>query len=677
MHQVIMSDHPQQTELPVLPLDTAGILAALKPQQRRILLFGPMGIGKSTLATQLAMNLAAQQQGCLCLNADPGSPSFGVPGSVSLARWQDENWQVTEFVALCTLDAGRFRLPLISAIRSLMHHLTDNIVLIDAPGTVRSIAGKEILEGLVESTGADVVLALTTEDHPPPLLDELHALPIDVFQIYAAKKAQRPGKRVRARLRTEQWDTYLGNALTQQLELTSINLVGTPPPIEQPHAWTGKQVALLQGNRTLAMGEIQRIENNCITINLPASINQADTLLVRDATRNVDGLIETAAPYAAERMEYFPPPDVIPELAGFTGPRVVGRVGAVDVGLINGVFGDPLLHLRLRQQRRSLLFDLGDGSRLPAHVAHQVTDVFITHAHMDHIGGFLWLLRSRLGEFPVCRLYGPPGLAHHIRGFIQGVLWDRIAENGPRFEVLELHDNRLKRFYLQAGQHEQKILDDAEVTDQVLLDDIGFRISGVTLDHQGTPVIAYALQPNKQINVRKDRLLARSLEPGPWLTALKQAVSSGHNDKIIHLPDGSEEFAGTLADALTIITPGKKVVYATDFGDTADNRRQLIGLAQHAHTLFCEATFIEADADHATRNGHLTTRACGEIACEAGVSRLIPFHFSRRYADKPQQLYEELRFYCPRVLMPKSMKFFEAPSSTDIESFIELNTSSE
>jgi ribonuclease BN (tRNA processing enzyme) len=128
-----------------------------------------------------------------------------------------------------------------------------------------------------------------------------------------------------------------------------------------------------------------------------------------------------------------------------------------------------------------------------------------------------------------------------------------------------------------------------------------------------------------------------------------------------------------LADELVLVMPGKKLVYATDLADTDSNRQQLIKLAKHAHTFFCEATFIEADADYAKSNGHLTTRACGEIATEAGVSRLVPFHFSRRYDDNPQQLYDEIKVYCTQVLMPKSMVLFESMTAKDIEPIIELN----
>jgi len=658
-------------DLPVLALDAADIVNTVMKHDRRVLLFGPMGVGKSTLAAQLAKVLFDLQRPCCCLNADPGSPAFGVPGSVSTAVWRDNHWQVADIAALCTLDAGRFRLPLVSAARILAQQLPAGMALIDAPGVVRGVTGRELLQGLVEATAVDVILALTAPGRPPPLLEELCALPLEVFVVNAATEAKRPGKRVRARQRTAQWDAYLANATEQTLDLARLNVTGTPPLPAETSAWPGKQVALLQTNRTLAMGEVEHVESDLLTVTLSGVAGDADTLLIRDAARSQDGYIETAKPYAAERFDYLPPNDVLPSIDVNNGPRIVGRVGAVDVALVNGVFGDPLLHLRMRHQRRSLLFDLGDGGRLPARIAHQVTDVFISHAHMDHISGFLWLLRSRIGDYPVCRLYGPPGLARHIAGFLQGILWDRIENNAPAFEVMELHNDRLKCFRLLAGNVKAQLFNEKTAVNGELLVETGFRIRGLTLDHQGTPVIAYALKADQQINIRKDRLKARGLDPGPWLNELKQALLSNNLSAAIQLPDESYEYAGTLADELVLITPGKKLVYATDLADTQDNRQQLIHFAQHAHTLFCESAFVEADVDHATQNGHLTTRACGEIATQAGVSRLVPFHFSRRYLNKAEQLYDELNQYCSRVCQPRSMTLFEA--GTKPESTMDLN----
>lgn len=666
-----MVSNTQHNEGPVIASSATDIIATLLKRDRRILLFGPPGVGKSTLVEQLGRKLATLGRNCWCIGADPGSPAFGLPGSVSLGNWKADSWQVAGYKALCTLDAGRFRVPLLSEVRRLARLPGKGVVLIDGPGVVRGVAGRELLAGLLEAADADAVLALTAADRPPPLIDELRASAVEVFVVHAAIDAKRPGKRVRARLRTAQWDSYLAEATTHRLELAAFNLIGIPPPIEEGSAWSGRQIALLHNGQIQAMGEVLCLEEGQLTITAPVEAVNADTLLLRDAARSAEGVLESAEPFAAERFTYLPATDITAPLEESGGPRIVGRVGAVDVALVNGVFGDPLLHLRVRHQRRTLLFDLGEGRRLSARIAHQVTDVFISHAHMDHIGGFQWLMRSRLGEFPPCRVYGPPGLAQHITSYVQSFLWDRIGENGPIFEVAELHGEHMKRFRVQAGMPGCRVLDEVAVVDDVILDEPGFRIRAIVLDHH-TPVVAYALEPDRTINIRKDRLKARGLEPGPWLTELKRQLLANNHDAVVSLPDGNEATAGDLGNELVLITAGKKLVYATDLADTEENRRRLVALARNAHTLFCEAPFLEADSDNATRNGHLTTRACGEIAMAARVSRLVPFHFSRRYTDIPQQLYDELKAVYPWVVIPASMALFERQTPEDSEEVIKL-----
>lgn len=648
-----MSANTPKPEFPKLNRDAADIIASVLQKDRRVLLFGPPGVGKSTLVIQLAECLALTQRRCWCLSADPGSPMLGIPGALTLGRWRQGAWQEEDYAALCTLDAGRFRLPLVSAVRRLLSQTLHGVLLLDVPGVVRGVAGRELLEGLAEASRADVILVITRSGKTPPLANELHTLAQEVYLVPAAEAAMRPGKRARARRRTEQWDEYLDNTVTQDVNLDCLSIIGTPPPIEQSQAWTGRQIALLTRQRTVAMGEVQQLEGKQLTVTLPAQINGFDTLLIRDAGRTVEGVIETIPPWVSERLDYLPPADVLPPLKVNDGPRPVGRVGSVDVAMINGVFGDPLLHIRLRHQRRSILFDLGSSERLSVRLAHQVTDVYITHAHLDHIGGFITLLRSRIGEFPPCRLYGPPGLAGHISGLLQGALWDRVEISGPRFEVLEFDGNKLRCFYLQATQPGPRFDQELTVQQGVICQDTGFRIRAALLDHQGTNVLAYAFEPDNQINVRKDRLLARGLEPGNWLKELKQQLLQGNETSTIRLPDGSDASVAELGAELLLISPGKNLVYATDLADTEDNRRCLIDLAQHAHTFFCEAPFLQAEAEHALRNGHLTTTACGEIAMQANVARLVPFHISRRYIEDPQQIYDELKAVFPHVVVPQ------------------------
>ena len=649
-------------DIPVLTCSPAPIIEAVCEQDRRILLFGPPGIGKSTLALQLAGVLGTAGRDCWCISADPGLPGFGAPGAIALGKWEANDWGIKEYVALCTLDAGRFRLPLVSAVQRLALFASNALLLIDGPGVVRGIAGRELLMGIVEAANVDAVLALTAADRKPPLLDELRALKLDVFLVQAAAEAKRPGKRMRARQRTAKWDTYLSASVEQRIDLRRINLIGTPPPITETSAWMGRQVGLLRSNRTLTMGEVKQWDGELMTAVLPEHVGGADTVLIRDAIRNVDDLIETAVPFLSEPMKYYPPADVLPGIDQNGGPRVVGRVGQVDVSLPNGVFGDPQLHLRLRHLGRSLLFDLGDGVRLPARLAHQVTDVFISHAHMDHISGFHWLLRSRLSDLPICRVYGPPGLVKHIEGFIQCYLWDRIGDRGPVFQIAELHGNYLRRYRIQPGGPPFEHIDDLPVANGVVHEEVGFRVRAKALDHH-TPVLAYAFEPAKELNVRKQRLTDRGLEPGPWLASLKQQLLAGQRDALIELPNGRTTPAGTLGDDLVLIRPGKKLVYATDLADTDENRKQLCKLAHNAHTFFCEAPFVEADSKQARRTGHLTARACGEIATAAGVARLVPFHFSRRYADNPHELYEEISAVCTCVVVPTCPQIFKPTTS--------------
>jgi ribonuclease Z len=641
---------------PWLPADPAALAEAVFDADRRVLLAGPPGIGKSTLVDALASALERAGRTCRCLGADPGSPLFGVPGAVCLGRRQGEDWVTEGIDALCTLDAGRFRLPLVEAVRRLARAIEDDVLLVDGPGVVRGVAGAELLSAVVEAARIEAVLILVREGRTVPLWQELRALSVDVYAVPAAEQASRPGQRSRAHRRTALWDAYLRGAEECVLDAGQLRLIGTPPPLDAPGAWSGRQIALLEGERTLALGEVAALEGERLRVRLPAGTAQARTLLVRDAARLADGRLGSAVRFTADRLAYLPPPDLAPHApyAAVTGPRPIGRVGMLSVCLVNGVFGDPLLHVRLRHRRRSLLFDLGEGARLPARVAHQVSDVFITHAHIDHIAGFLWLLRSRIGEATLCRLHGPPGLAANIDGLMRGILWDRVGERGPRFEVVELHGERLLRVALQGGRPGGTPLEERAVADGVVLEEPGFRVRAVTLEHV-SPVLAYAFEPARTLNVRKDRLRARGLPPGPWLGELKRCVRAGESESRIALPDGSEETARALAAELILISPGKTLVYATDFSDSPENRARVIGLARGAHTLFCESTFREADAAHAARTAHLTTRACAEIAEAAGVARLVPFHFSRRYEKDPAPVYAEIAAACRAVVIPGTL----------------------
>src|SRR3569623_453920 len=75
--------------------------------------------------------------------------------------------------------------------------------------------------------------------------------------------------------------------------------------------------------------------------------------------------------------------------------------------LENGVFGDPGVYVDLSYHNRAILFDIGDVTALPTRKLLRVSDVFVSHSHMDHFAGFDHLLRVCLGRDTGVRLYGP------------------------------------------------------------------------------------------------------------------------------------------------------------------------------------------------------------------------------------------------------------------------------
>ncbi|MBB3142513.1 MBL fold metallo-hydrolase [Halomonas organivorans] len=629
------------------PLPTNHPLPALLRRHLRVLLLGAPGSGKTTLATAAAARLAATGQPCRCLSADPGLPGVGPPGALGLGAWNGDHWRLEALVALCSLDASRFRLPLAEAAHRLAGEAPPGPLLIDAPGLVRGGGAAELLMALTIATDTRALLVIAPSDAPLPLADECRALGMPLVRLPPAPAARPPGKRQRRLHRSAAWNAWLADAIESTLLLDDLAVLGTPPPREAAAAWRGRQIGLLDARGdTLILGESVALEGDRLRLRAPPFEGRVHALVVRDAHRDDEDRLATAAPYRPiPAAPAHPELSVaLPSTARPDNHRPVIRLEAATATLINGMFGDPLLHLRLHRQRRQLLFDLGDAGRLPARLAHRVGDVFISHAHFDHIGGFPWLLRSRIGAYPPCRLFGPPGLAGHVAAQVDGVLWDRVGDKAPRFEVAELHGERLERWSIVAGRQPRR-LPDAPAPDGVLLAEPGFRVRAVTLDH-GTPVLAFALEPGAHARVRREQLAARGVSPGPWLGELKRRVLAGEPEAPIVLPNGRMRPAAELASELLDVLPGQRLVYATDLADTPDNRTRLVTLARGAHTLVCEAPFLEREADQARDTGHLTARACGEIAAAAGVAQLVPFHFSRRHAGDTAALYAELDAAC-------------------------------
>jgi ribonuclease Z len=320
--------------------------------------------------------------------------------------------------------------------------------------------------------------------------------------------------------------------------------------------------------------------------------------------------------------------------------------------LVNGPFGDPGLIVDLKFERRALLFDLGDLGALPTRKMLRITDVFVSHAHMDHFAGFDRLLRVCLGRDTGVRLYGPPGFIDQVEHKLSAYTWNLVDNYEAEFVVRvdEVHpDGRVARArFGSRARFRREDVPGADATGGLLLEDPLFRVRTIVLDH-GIPCLAFRFEEGVHINVWKNRLEQLELPTGPWLTELRARVRECAPDStaiIVRWRDreGSRERAytvGELRSRVLELVPGQTVCYVTDAAWTPENARRIAEFASGADVLFIEAVFLEADGDHAARKRHLTARQAGELARAAGARQAIPFHFSPRYLGREQALRDE------------------------------------
>ena len=314
--------------------------------------------------------------------------------------------------------------------------------------------------------------------------------------------------------------------------------------------------------------------------------------------------------------------------------------------LINEPFSDPGLFLDFRFRRRALLFDLGDLSSMSPRELLRVSHVFVSHAHVDHFCGFDTLLRVCLHHAQPLFLTGPREFADRVAAKLSGYSWNLLDETSVDFAmVVDEFDGRILRRcrYRARTAFAREELRPPELTEGVVLAEEDFRIEAAVLDH-GIPCLAFALQERMGVNVRREGLARLGLPVGSWLNSAKQAVRRGDDDDSTVAVDATRTVAlGALKREALRITEGQRVAYIVDAAAHAGNLARAVRLARGADRLYIEAAFADEDAALANERFHLTAGKAGEIAREAGVGQVIPFHHSPRYVDRPDLITKQVQ----------------------------------
>ena len=284
--------------------------------------------------------------------------------------------------------------------------------------------------------------------------------------------------------------------------------------------------------------------------------------------------------------------------------------------------------LRLPQRAEIWLFDCGEGTqhqflRSDLKVS-QISRIFITHLHGDHIFGLTGLLAScgLAGNAKRIDIYGPAGLSDYLQACV------RYSQTHFSYPV--------KVHTIQPG---------------MIFEDEEYQVVCGYLKHRVTALGYRIIEKDKPGRFDVEKAQQLGIPPGPIYAQLKQG-------KTVTLPDGRIVRGSELCGEPQI---GRKFVYCTDtvFCDGA------VELAQDADVLVHEATFAHQDAEMAFQRLHSTSTMAAQVALSAGVKQLIMTHFSPRYAPGNSivldDLLKEARAIFPNTEMAYDFLTHEIP----------------
>lgn len=290
--------------------------------------------------------------------------------------------------------------------------------------------------------------------------------------------------------------------------------------------------------------------------------------------------------------------------------------------------------LKLPQKAQLWLFDCGEGTQhqlLRSDLkSSQISRIFITHMHGDHIFGLMGLLAScsLSGNVEQIDIYGPPGLNEYLQA---GLRYSHTRFSFP-----------VKVHAIRPG---------------VIYEDSEFIVSCNLLHHRITTFGYRVAEKDRPGPFDIEKAKEMQIPPGRVYGQLKRGET-------VQLPDG-RVFHGAEFCGPTEI--GRKIAYCTDtiYCENA------VELARDADVLIHEATFSHQDAQLAFERLHSTSTMAAQTALAAGAHRLLITHFSPRYAPgnpiELKDLLYEARAIFPNTDMAYDFMTYEVPRRRNVQ----------
>ncbi|MGC9324402.1 MAG: MBL fold metallo-hydrolase [Desulfomonilia bacterium] len=313
--------------------------------------------------------------------------------------------------------------------------------------------------------------------------------------------------------------------------------------------------------------------------------------------------------------------------------------------LVNGPLFDPVVYLKILNERISLLFDCGRIQGLANREVLSLNSIFISHMHMDHFIGMDQVLRIILHRDQPIHVYGPEGITEKMLSKLRAYSWNLtrhylleviIHEIGP-FAVLTTHSPAHSGF--EVSSQECRETDTHRIAHHPR-----FFVDAAMLDHN-LACLCFVLKEPFHVNIRSDMIRKKGYRTGPWIGRFKECVLSGCLEEAIRVPmlRGEQDLrVNELMDELILTSPGQKIAYITDIRYSPENIDRIQKIAREPDVLFIEAYYLHECSDTAYEKGHLTAHQAGMIGKTLGAKRVVPMHVSPRYHHRMEEIHAEL-----------------------------------